>query len=388
MEGSTTTTLTYDALNRLTQVAKTGQATQTYVYDDQGRRIQKTVGSTVTNYLYSGPDIVSEYGSTWGSSSALYTHGPNMDDPIIRSTTTNTQYYHQDGLGSVVGVSNSSGTTDATARYDAWGNLLSGTGSIPQYGYTGREPDETGLVNYRNRYYDPSIGRFTQRDPIGMNGGLNLYAYVANNPTNLTDPMGLLPISPEMVQLAVIMGSDAYFGGTAMSTPGLTSSNQSFANTSQQKFAGEGQQFATAQEGVSVCDACGSTETPEPSLWNWVYATREGLVGGITASGRRIGEADRFVALPSREALNRWVEVRFQGISVIAQVWDVGPWSTDDPYWRTNQVPKAELGLRTESLMQRYGPPKNPAGIDLSNQVWRDLRLKNNAWIEWQFIDR
>ncbi len=115
-----------------------------------------------------------------------------MDDPIIRATGTTTQYFHQDGLGNVVSVTNQSGTTDGTARYDAWGDKIASTGTIPQYGFTGREPDDTGLVYYRARFYDPSIGRFTQRDPIGLIGGLNFYSYVGNDPTNLTDPEGLL----------------------------------------------------------------------------------------------------------------------------------------------------------------------------------------------------
>ncbi|MBI3479206.1 MAG: RHS repeat-associated core domain-containing protein, partial [Nitrosomonadales bacterium] len=170
-------TLTYDALNRLTQ-ASLGVQTQSYAYDDQGRRISKTIGTSTTNFLYSGADIVSEYGATWGLPIAQYTHGTRVDDITIRATATSAQYFHLDGLGSVVGVTNNAGLTDATQRFDAWGNKIASTGATPRYGYTGREPDETGLVFYRARYYDPTVGRFTQRDPIGLRGGLNRYAYV------------------------------------------------------------------------------------------------------------------------------------------------------------------------------------------------------------------
>jgi RHS repeat-associated protein len=97
--------------------------------------------------------------------------------------------------------------TGAT-RYDAWGTPTGLTGTIPQYGYTGREPDATGLIYYRARYYDPTLGRFISRDPTGFAGGdINLYTYVRNNPVNFDDPSG------EFVQLLVGAGIGAFAGG-------------------------------------------------------------------------------------------------------------------------------------------------------------------------------
>jgi RHS repeat-associated protein len=188
--GTTVTTLTHDVRNQLTQVTKTGLATQAYAYDDQGRRIQKTVGGIATHYLYNGDDIHATY-SSWTSPAATYTHGPVTDDPILRIVGTATHYFHGDGLGSVMALTTEAGAIDAIARYDAWGNRIVSTGTLPIYGYTGREPDETGLIHYRARYYDPSVGRFTQRDPIGLAGGLNSYAYVGGNPVGHVDPSGL-----------------------------------------------------------------------------------------------------------------------------------------------------------------------------------------------------
>jgi len=58
--------------------------------------------------------------------------------------------------------------------------------------FTGRRYDpETGLYYYRARYYNPEIGRFLQPDPIGYNDGMNMYAYVGNNPLAWIDPYGL-----------------------------------------------------------------------------------------------------------------------------------------------------------------------------------------------------
>lgn len=78
-----------------------------------------------------------------------------------------------------------------TQRFDAWGRQTQSTGSIPTYGYTGREPDASGMIFYRARYYHPALGRFVSRDPIGMQGGINPYAYAAGNPVLYNDPSGL-----------------------------------------------------------------------------------------------------------------------------------------------------------------------------------------------------
>lgn len=187
------TAIGYDAMDRLVSVTGDVPEAEAYIYDHSYRRIAKSVGSATTSYHYSGPDIIAEYDSSWSSPTALYGHGAAMDDPLVRvaTTTGDVRFYHADGLGSIVGVSDLQGTLTGTNRYGAWGNVTHVTGTTPQYGYTGREPDATGLLYYRLRYYDPQIGRFTQPDPKGFIDGLNRYAYVMNSPMNYVDPWGL-----------------------------------------------------------------------------------------------------------------------------------------------------------------------------------------------------
>jgi len=101
-------------------------------------------------------------------------------------------------------LTSSSGVAVETYRYTAFGRmkvyeddatteLTSGTDYGNPYGYTGRRWDaEAGLWYYRAREYHPGLGRFLQRDPAGYVDGLNLYAYVANNPLAYVDPSGTL----------------------------------------------------------------------------------------------------------------------------------------------------------------------------------------------------
>jgi RHS repeat-associated protein len=77
------------------------------------------------------------------------------------------------------------------------------------------QADATGLSYRRNRYYDPVSGQFTQQDPIGIAGGLNLYGYANGDPINFSDPFGLNPclVPPVAIGCAIVAGlfvSSAY----------------------------------------------------------------------------------------------------------------------------------------------------------------------------------
>ncbi|MCS6328970.1 MAG: hypothetical protein H8K06_18065 [Nitrospira sp.] len=197
------TQYSYDAENRLIQVQEfaagnpTAVTTSSYRYDGLGRRIEKVANGQTTRYIYDGEDILLEYDGS-NVLQARYTHGPGIDEPIAVTKGASTFFYHQDGLGSVTELTDSTGSVAKAYAYDVYGNILESPGTVNQpYTYTGRELDqETGLYYYRARYYDAASGRFLQKDPIGLGGGdVNFYNYVRNNPPRLADPFGLFDLA-------------------------------------------------------------------------------------------------------------------------------------------------------------------------------------------------
>jgi RHS repeat-associated protein len=151
------------------------------------------VNGTITRYVYDGPNIVTQYDGSWNVT-AKYIHTLDVDDPLTVTQGANTYYYHKDGAGSVVDLTDASGNVVKGYTYRSFGEIYSETGGLVQpFAFTGREYDsESGLYFHRARYYDARAGRFLTKDPIGFLGGdTNLYRYVQNNPLNLADPWGL-----------------------------------------------------------------------------------------------------------------------------------------------------------------------------------------------------
>jgi RHS repeat-associated protein len=195
---SGTTTYAWDFENRLTSVTLPGQGgTVTFKYDPFGRRIEKISPTTTSIFAYDGDNLVETVNAT-GGVIARYTQTDNVDEPLAMQRGTTTSYYEADGLGSITSLSNSSGALAQTYTYDSFGNTTNSSGSLTNFfRYTGREFDtETNLYYYRNRYYDPSTGRFLSEDPVHFRGGIDFYDYVYNNPLTMVDPLGLAPKVP------------------------------------------------------------------------------------------------------------------------------------------------------------------------------------------------
>ncbi len=115
-----------------------------------------------------------------------------------------------------------------------------------------------------------------------------------------------------------------------------------------------------------------------------VKATREGLIGGKTASGYVVDTVVPFVALPSSKAVGRFVKIinPATGKSTLAVVLDIGPWNIqDDEYVFGNHRPQSESGV------DKMGRKTNGAGIDLGEAVWHKLGMTDNTNVEWAFVE-
>jgi RHS repeat-associated protein len=190
-DGTGTWSYLWDFENRLKQVTRPDGTTVSYKYDALGRRVKRgrSDGSS-TSYIYDGADVVRDINGD--GSTVDYLNGPGVDDKLRQASAAGTYYFIQDHLGSTRSLTNTNGNVVESVSYDSFGN---GASFLTRYGYTGREWDSNaGLYYYRNRWYDPAQGRFISEDPIGLNGGINLYAYASNDPVGKTDPSGLYEI--------------------------------------------------------------------------------------------------------------------------------------------------------------------------------------------------
>ncbi len=201
----TSMTMTWVRGRELATVTK-GSDTISYTYGESGLRISKTVNGVVHKYIYDGDLLISEQ---FGDTLLIYVYDEAGSPIGFKYRTTgyaigafDSYVFGKNLQGDIVAIYNTSGTAVATYKYDAWGNVISATGtmaSVNPFRYRGYYYDtETGFYYLQSRYYDPAIGRFINADNLisGVNGnlqGYNLYAYCFNNPINIEDENGNWP---------------------------------------------------------------------------------------------------------------------------------------------------------------------------------------------------
>jgi len=171
-----------------------------------GGRLLRTVdlatpGMPERHRLLWGGQIYAEY-STTGVLLQKYVLGPSIDAKIAQipgGSSGDIQFTLPDAHGSVHQTVNSAGAIEETKFYSAWGVSLNVAGTAlamntgaSRFGYNGRPSlGNSGLLDFRARFYDPDLGRFLNPDPSGTQDGMNRYAFVQGDPMNRVDRSGL-----------------------------------------------------------------------------------------------------------------------------------------------------------------------------------------------------
>ena len=186
---------TWDALNRLIQVKQNGTVLATYLYDSQNRRIGKTANGTTTYYTYDlDSRLISEIQAD-GTPIREYVYLQNEPLAVREYQKSPGLYFFlNDHLGTPQKLIDTAGAVVWQAAYLPYGEAQVQANSTVTNNlrFPGQYYDEETDLHYNwNRYYDPVLGRYLSPDPIGLEGGLNLYGYVGGDPVNGVDPEGL-----------------------------------------------------------------------------------------------------------------------------------------------------------------------------------------------------
>ncbi len=198
----------WDSLSRLKKVIWTTGKTTEFKYNALGQRCERieTDGSSVTRhyYLIDGISPIDRRTGTTADSAAIDRRYFTQGEQRHNGAGWDTYHYARDHLGSVREVVKSDSTLAARYDYDPYGKRLTQYqaatyAGVCEFGFTGHfttnslAAGQSELVLTHYRAYDSELGRWLSADPIGEEGGMNLYAYVRGEPLQLTDILGLNP---------------------------------------------------------------------------------------------------------------------------------------------------------------------------------------------------
>jgi RHS repeat-associated protein len=207
IEGARSFAGVYDAFNHLTDLYTDG-IHRKFLHNGKGQRVQRILNDQSRRYLY-GPtgDLLAEIDEAQKVISCyVYCQGRLL----ARISEGKPLFYHADTCGHIICLTDEHGDVSASYNYDPFGYIIAKSGSpadnqpFTYCGLYGVMNEGGGLYFMKRRYYDSVTGRFIQKDPIGILGGLNVYTYSGNNPVSYSDPEGL--IAPVIAAGLILFG--------------------------------------------------------------------------------------------------------------------------------------------------------------------------------------
>jgi RHS repeat-associated protein len=197
-----------------------GTTAGTYLYNAFEQRVQKTAGSTTTQFVFDRFGHLLEEANSSGVAQKEYIWLDDMPVAVVDDTGASPvlYYIHTDQLGTPQKITDGSMNVVWDGVFDPFGNPVSGFGGpLTNLRFPGQYFDsETALNQNWYRDYDPTTGRYAQSDPLGIRVGTNTYAYVGDNPIVLLDPSGqqwwgpALRLGVGLVPVAVAFLNDLY----------------------------------------------------------------------------------------------------------------------------------------------------------------------------------
>lgn len=182
----------YNERGRISKLTRGGATRATYAYAADGARASKKVGGTTTHFLYDEAGrLLAEHNGATGAVIREYLY---LEDgtPLAQVQGGIVYYLHSDQLGTPLQITNAAKTVVGDRVQQPFGETISTSGAVATPLRFPGQYFDTEDGNYYNyfRTYDSTLGRYIQSDPIGFDGGLNLYGYAAQNPTLNVDPLG------------------------------------------------------------------------------------------------------------------------------------------------------------------------------------------------------
>ena len=199
----------WDGENRLIFVSSNGVPVVQNQYDYMSRRVMKATATQTNTFLYDGWNLIRESIGAATPTSRFYAWGLDLSGALQgaggvggllmvvkgRANPPGEPHFPSyDANGNITDLVDTNGSVVAHYEYDPYGNTIAQSGD-----YADTNPfrfsskyfdDETSLYYYGHRFYNPELGRFIARDPVGEDGGMNVYVFVENGPIRRIDPFG------------------------------------------------------------------------------------------------------------------------------------------------------------------------------------------------------